>query len=50
VINENANYFLDCYGGDDIIGANQVENMLTITNYDFDSLVSCGHNFTLVEP
>ena len=35
----------DCFLANHIIGANQVGNILTITNYVSDNIVDCGHQF-----
>ena len=44
------NSAFNCFSTNNIIGANQVGNILTITNYASDNIVDCGHNFTLLAP
>jgi hypothetical protein len=39
-----------CFQTNQIIGLNQIGNVLTIANYGNSNLVHCGYNFTLVEP
>lgn len=41
---------LGCFQSNQIIGLNQIGNVLAITNYGNGNLAHCGHNFTLVGP